>query len=258
MIAFTRRLWAALICLAACGALLAAPQVQAQTPATVTSLNLETDTVAEALAPDLGALLAAAQYNRGPSSSGGPRNRITSVTRLGNAIRAHNGVAYVATAERGDGDIVRLKSIYRLEGTPIGADAGPASPGSTKAAVSIDLSADSLSTLHASLDAHLGTLLTQDGTDASLDQAIADLDQPQQVAYLVLAERAGETGVTNSRVFVVPDVLRISVVDDAAAAAGAAAAGEEEPPEVELVPAPDGGPPLIKFEFDPAKYEGKQ
>jgi hypothetical protein len=244
---------AALRLLAASSLACMAMSLTAAASTDVTSLALGSDADSAALIQDLSALLKQAEYNRGPSATGGPRNRITSVTRLANALHAHNGIAYVVTAARDEGDALTLKSVYRLEGAPIGRDAQAPAGASRKGAVYLDTNTDSSSALRDSLEAHLGALLGRAGNPAQLEAVIAALDQPRQAAYLVLTERAGEGLVSASQVFVVPDVLRINIADDTAAAAG-----EEPPqpaPEVELVPDPDGGPPLIKFEFDPTKYE---
>jgi len=97
-----------------------------------------------------------------------------------------------------------------------------------------------------------------------MQDVLAALRRPGQVAFLVLGEADAEGAVTASRAIVVPDVVRISIRDDASAAARAEAgpsaaadadADAEPVPEVELVPHPDGGPPMLKFEFDPRKYD---
>jgi hypothetical protein len=207
------------------------------------------------LVEDLGALLKAAQYQRRKGDTGAPMNRITSVQRVANAVLAHQGTAFVALAERVDGgDTVELTALYVLEGSPIGPGGSAARPasGTGKGAVSVDLAGDSAQELRDSLQRHLGALLPSAGTPANVEEVVAALQGHAKLAYVVLAERAGESAVEGSRVFVVPDVLRISIVDDAKAAAGAEG---EDPPEVEMVPDPAGGPPLIKFEFDPEKYD---
>ena len=206
----------------------------------------------DALTPDLGALLGAAQYGRSKADPDAPKNALTSVQRLVNAVQAHSGIAYVALANRVDGgDAVSVNALYVLEGA---AGAGPAANGGPigqsagKGAVYVDLDSDRLRPLAETLQGHLGALLppAETATSISLTEVISALEENTKVAYVVLAERAGPAAVANSRVFVVPDVLRISISDDAVAGGDA--------PEVELVPDPAGGPPMIKFEFDPNKY----
>ena len=208
------------------------------------------------LTVDLGALLQAAQYRRIEGDQAAPKNALTSVRRLVDALLAHQGVAYVALARRVEGsNAVSVDAFYVLDGNA-GASAAdvPADQGAGKGAIEIDLDSDALRPLADTLKRHLGALLppAESASPASLADVITALQVHRQVAYVVLAERAGPDVVGDSRVFVVPDVLRISITDDAASVAGATPA---EAPEVELVPSPDGGPPQIKFEFDPDKYD---
>jgi len=206
----------------------------------------------DALTPDLGKLLGAAQYGRSSSDPNAPRNALTSVRRLVDALQRHQGLAYVALAERvGGGDTVAVSALYVIEGVAGAAQVTAPDQGAGKGAVSIDLDAEVLRPLAESLQGHLGALLppAEKATPTSLQDVIGALERNTKVAYVVLAERAGAATVANSRVFVVPDVLRISITDEAGTASGGDA------PEVELVPDPAGGPPTIKFEFDPKKYE---
>lgn len=166
-------------------------------------------------------------------------------------------MAYVAIAQRVDGgDEVALRSLYLLEGASLGGEATTAAPpanGPGKAALFLDLSGESAQPLAESLRSHLAALLpaVADAEPVSVDDVIATLQGQNQVAYVVLTERAEATGLAEGRVFVVPDVLRISIQDDVAATAAAS----KPAPEVEWVPDPAGGPPLLKFEFDPAQYD---
>jgi hypothetical protein len=213
------------------------------------------------LTQDLGALLAAAQYLRSSSDPRAPRNSITSVRQIGDALRAHHGVAYVFLARRIAGDDrVALKALYVLEGEPIaGGSAVPsaaaARPG--KGAVRLDLSNDEGQALLASVQGHLGGLASA-GAEVSVEEVLNALASPNQVAYLLVGAHTGESEVTVGHVFVVPDVLRIHIRDEALADAPTntdAPAAAAPAPEVELVPHPEGGPPMLKFEFDPKQYD---
>jgi hypothetical protein len=208
------------------------------------------------LTADLGVLLQAAQYRRAKGDGTAPRNVLTSVRRVADALLAHEGVAYVALARRANtGNSVSVDALYVLEGTAGDAAAlPPDDQGPGKGAIEIDLDNDAQRPLADTLKRHLEALLpvAESGSPASLADVITALQAHPNVAYVVLADRAGAAAVDNSRAFVVPDVLRISITDDAANVAGPTAA---EVPEVELVPGPDGGPPQIKFEFDPDKYD---
>jgi hypothetical protein len=208
----------------------------------------------DALTPDLGALLGAAQYGRSGADPEAPKNALTSVHRLVNALQMHQGLAYVALAERvAGGDQVAVKALYVLEGAAGASQVENGAPivqTAGKGAVSIDLDSARLRPLAETLQGHLGDLLppVETARPASLAEVISALEGNTGAAYVVLAKRAGPAAVADSRVFVVPDVLRISIADEAGATAGGDA------PEVELVPDPAGGPPTIKFEFDPNKY----
>ena len=269
MLIFTRRSWAALTVLALVGATVL-PRVSvpaeptAQVPknaVTARRLDLgdrQTLGLADDLRQDLGPLLAAAQYRRGKDDPDAPRHSITSVRRIVEALRAHGGVAYVALAERENaGDGVTLDTLYVLEGAPIGAagasDASEATP--ARGAFQLDLGGDSAKSLVASLHGHLGALLPPagQGSPSAVEDVIAALEQYPKVAYVVLAERTGEAAVDLGQVFVAPDVERISISDDAAPSA--LEASPEAAPEVEMIPAKDGEPAKIKFEFDPEKYD---
>lgn len=215
-----------------------------------------TEPLLDELTADLGALLQAAQYRRVKGDQAGPKNVLTSVRRLVDALLAHQGVAYVALAQRVEGgDAVSVDALYVLEGA---ADASaavtPADQGAGKGAIEIDLDSDALRPLADTLKHHLGALLpaAESGSPASLAEVITALQAHRQVAYVLLTDRAGPALADDSRAFVVPDVLRISISDDAVNVAGETAT---EVPEVEMVPGPDGGPPQIKFEFDPEKYD---
>jgi hypothetical protein len=210
----------------------------------------------DALRADLGALLEAAQYRRIKGDPAGPKNVLTSVRRLVDALLAHQGVAYVALARRVDGgNAVSVVAIYLLEGTAGDAAAvTPADQDAGRGAIEIDLDSDALRPLADALKRHLGALLpaAESASPTSLAEVITALQAHRQVAYVLLTDRAGPALVGDSRAFVVPDVLRISITDDAASVVGGPPA---QAPEVELVPGPDGGPPQIKFEFDPDKYD---
>jgi hypothetical protein len=117
MSGFFRGRLAALILGAACGAVLVQSSLGAESPAppaSVRSLDLsasDAQPLVEGLAGDLGSLLASAQYRRDTDDSAAPKHSLTSVRHLGEALRAHRGVAYVALAERvGGGDSVRLRA----------------------------------------------------------------------------------------------------------------------------------------------------
>jgi hypothetical protein len=239
----------------ACAAMLILGPPAAASPPSARALDLGASETAP-LVEDLGALLKAAQYQRRKGDTGAPTNRITSVQRVANAVLAHQGTAFVALAERVDGgDTVELTALYVIEGSPAGSGgsrARPASGTAGKGAVLVDLAGERAHELRDSLQRHLGALLPSAGTIANVEEVVAALQGHAKLAYVVLAERAGESAVEGSRVFVVPDVLRISIVDDGKAAAGAEAG---DPQEVEMVPDAAGGPPLIKFEFDPDKYD---
>ena len=217
----------------------------------------DTKPLVDELTPDLGALLGAAQYGRSGADPAAPKNALTSVRRLVNALQTHQGLAYVALAERVDGgDAVSVNALYVLDGAAGAAGAGVAASGAPidqsagKGAVYVDLDSARLSPLAETLQGHLGALLppVQTASPVTLAEVISALEANAKVAYVVLAERAGPAAVANTRVFVVPDVLRVSISNDAVAGSGGDA------PEVELVPDPAGGPPIIKFEFDPMKY----
>lgn len=259
MMTFSRRRLMTLTLLAVCTAASVASPLQADTAVSASgarNLDLaasEAQPLVDGLAQDLGPLLAAAQYGRAKDDPAAPENSLMSVQRIAEALRAHRGVAYVALAERmGGGDSVQLGALYVLEGAPIGggATAGPTTsnvPG--RAAIELDLTGKSAQPLVASLSTHLGALLPPAGTGkaAKVEDVIAALEGQGQLTFMVLTQRAGMAMVEISRVFVVPDVLRISITDDASPS--------QEAPEVELVPGDDGGPPMIKFEFDPEKYD---
>lgn len=262
-----RRPLTALVLAVACAAALAQSPAREDTAAapaaSVRALDLgagETRPLAECLRQDLGPLLASAQYRRAKDEPDIPKHSLTSVRRVAEALRAHRGIAYVALAERvSGGDGVELQALYVLEGTPIGggATAAPAPAGvSGKAAVNLDLTGAPAKALVASLHSHLGALLPPAGVGSTteFEDVIAALRGHTKVSFVMLTERRGETEVDRTRVFVVPDVLRISISDDAAPAA-AGGAPRADAPEVELIPGEDGGPPMVKFEFDPEKYD---
>jgi hypothetical protein len=205
------------------------------------------------LTPDLGALLGAAQYGRSGADPNAPQNALTSVQRLVTALKTHPGLAYVALAERVDGgDKVAVSALYVLEdaASAQATNADRIAQNAGKGAVYVDLDSATLQPLAESLQGHLGALLppAEAASPISIEHVAAALEGQDKVAFVVLSERAGPAAVADSRVFVVPDVLRISITGEAVAGSGGDA------PEVELVPDPAGGPPIIKFEFDPMKY----
>lgn len=213
---------------------------------------------------DLGNLLAAARYSRSIDDPRAPRNRVVPVRQIGDALRTHDGVAHVALAERIDGtDRIALKALYVVEGgteTPPGAAVRRPAPGTEgRGAVRLDLGDESGQALLASLGGHLEALETSASPSAGVpvDDVLNALESPGRVAYVVLTDPAADPGTAAARVFVVPDVLSISIRDDVAAAKtnidGGSASGPA--PQVELVPHPDGGPPMLKFEFDPRQYD---
>lgn len=227
----------------------------------VSRLDLATTDTA-ALAQDLSALLAAAHYRRDVDEPDTPRNAITSVRRIGEMLHVDAGTVFVAIAERLQStDQVVPRSLYMLEGgtseSGLGTGLSPDRP--SRGAIVVDLSGEPGQTLLASLQEHLRALLPVVSARAAVtfDEVLDALRRPDQVAYIVLGAE-GDAAETASRVVVVPDVLRISIRGAAVANAGASAGAggaANSPPEVELVPDPDGGQPLIKFEFDPTKYD---
>ncbi|MCG6941510.1 MAG: hypothetical protein LJE69_09695 [Thiohalocapsa sp.] len=219
----------------------------------------------EPLVEDLVDLLAAAQYVRNVQEPEASQNSIISVQRIGDALRTHRGVACVLLARRELGaDRVALKALYVLEGDPIaahGAEAPSANDSPGRGAIRLDLDDEAGRALLASLQDHLGPLVTPTGAptgaiarEAPLGAVLDALASPGQLAYVVLAARTGGSTLTAGTVFVVPDVLRISIRDTAGGSAAGKSATMAQP-EVKLVPHPDGGPPLIKFQFDPRQYE---
>jgi hypothetical protein len=237
---------------------LASP-AQAATPSRVDLADADTGP----LGTDLTALLAAAEYRRDADKPDAPNNSVTSVDRALQTLRTHRGEAYVIVAAREpDSDRVTLHALYVLQGdaSATGAPAGgPSATQQGRSAVLLDLSGSEGKALLESLRGHVQALLpTATRTPVQPDEVLNALRQPGQVAYALLVSGAGDAA--RSRVLVVPDVLRISIRDDAKAnppGAGAGvgnAASNQQAPSVELVPHPDGGPPMLKFEFDPRQY----
>jgi hypothetical protein len=241
---------------------LASP-ARAETPTDTPSRVDLADVDTGPLGADLTALLAAAEYRRDADEPDAPSNRITSLDHALDALRTHRGLAYVLVAARGaDGERVTPRTLYVLQGDAPAAG-GPAAPPSAaqqgRSAVLVDLSGAEGQALLESLQGHVQTLLSAAArTPVQPDEVLDALRQPVQVAYAVLVAGAGDAA--ESRVLVVPDVLRISIRDDAWANAPAAGAGlgdaasPQQGVTVELVPHPDGGPPMIKFEFDPSQF----
>lgn len=251
----TRRMFrprAALTMATAYAAMLALGPAIAETPSSARSLDLGAATTAPAkdgLIEDFAVLLEAAQHQRRKGETNAP-NKITTVRRVADALRAHEGVAFVALAERKDsGDEVALQALYVLEGSPVAPGGPVAKPTSAagKGAVFIDLDGEKTKSLRDSLENHLGALLGTGGARSGVEEVVAALKTHAKVSYVVLAGRGEDDALIASRVFVVPDVLRISISDEVAD-------GDSDTPEVEIVEDPAGGPPLIKFEFDPKKY----
>lgn len=142
-------------------------------------------------------------------------------------------------------------------------------PPPSRAAFAIDLTGGQTAALAEALRQNLAALLAAaqytggagEGSAkapriTSIDRIIEQLRQHKAVAYVVLAERdeskTGETAVKLGPVFVVPDVIKLTIHSNAEAKPG----GEE--PEVSVVPGKPGEPPRIKFQFDPSKYEQPQ
>lgn len=183
------------------------------------------------------------------------------------ALRTHRGEAYVIVAGRApDADRVTPRRLYVLRGDAPAAGGPAAAPSAAqqdRAAVLLDLSGAQGQALLASLQGHVQALLpAATRTEVPPDEVLDALRQPGQVAYAVPVADAGDDAAAASRVLVVPDVLRISIRDDAranvpgvGAGAGVGDTGSTPPaPQAELVPHPDGGPPMLKFELDPRQY----
>lgn len=247
--------------------------------------------IMETLAQDLAPLLAAAEYRRDPDQPDAPAHALTSVRRIASVLRSHEGLAYVLLTERSDDPAqVRIRRVHVVQGPAAADGAGalraqgtPANPG--KAAMVLDLRRAPTRDDAMALGSQLARLVPPGPGFApvSLDDVVGALGAPGQVAFVVLAEPAGDAAVTSAAVFVVPDVLHISIRDDGRAAKtplpqteepaapapsgdtaaapqtadepGASSASGEDEPEVQLVPSADGGPPLVKFRFDPRKYD---
>ena len=156
----------------------------------------------------------------------------------------------------------------------------------SRAAFEIDLSQGLAPETAEALSKELGTLLQavdNNGNPAaqsagrprlvSLNQIVELLRQQKGVAYVVLGRRGEKAPVDLDRVFVIPDVIKLTIIGTpppAAApqeanpppAAPSAAAGKpgkqeeagDQEPEVSVVPGEPGKPPRIKFHFNPEKY----
>jgi hypothetical protein len=162
----------------------------------------------------------------------------------------------------------------------------PAQEKQSRAAFEIDLSQGLAPETATALGKDLGTLLQavdNNGNPAaqsagrprliSLNQIVDLLRQQKGVAYVVLGRRGEQTPVNLDRVFVIPDVIKLTIIGTPPPAAAPPEAnpattpsppaggqqgnqeeaGDQEP-EVSVVPGEPGKPPRIKFHFDPEKY----
>ena len=149
----------------------------------------------------------------------------------------------------------------------------------SKAAFEIDLNQGLTPENAAALGKDLGILLqTVDSSGnpaspsagrprlVSLNQIVELLRQHKGVAYVVLGQRGEETPVRLDQVFVIPDVIKLTIIGTPPTATPQAAnpasapppaaeqQNEQEEPEVTVIPGEPGKPPRIKFHFDPEKY----
>lgn len=290
-----RRPWArlglALVCVLLQGPVQADPPAPAQAPV-VSARHLDlgaaaTQPLAAGLGQDLGPLLATAAFRRGPDEPDAPRHVITSVDRIVAALCAHHGPAWVALGERRDGGAeVRLLNLYVLEGAPSGGvPAGVAS--AARPGLLLDLQGEAARPLRESLLGHLGALLPPAGAGAAttVEAVIAALQGSRQLLFVVLAGRDGAVLAGRPQVFVVPDVLRLSIRDTAPPSGGAPAAAApakavppgglpavegpptddletDDPPsgpaQVRIVPGAPGQPPRIRVDIDLEQYDATQ
>ncbi|MFO1430146.1 MAG: hypothetical protein U1F76_08410 [Candidatus Competibacteraceae bacterium] len=155
----------------------------------------------------------------------------------------------------------------------------------SKAAFEIDLSQGLAPETTVALGKELGILLqTVDSSGnlvsqsagrprlISLNQIVELLRQHKGVAYVVLGRRGEQTPVALDKVFVIPDVIKLTIIGTPPPAAAPTEASSTPPPpatggqpdeqeqagdqepEVSVVPGEPGKPPRIKFHFDPEKY----
>ncbi|MFO1433167.1 MAG: hypothetical protein U1F76_24185 [Candidatus Competibacteraceae bacterium] len=157
----------------------------------------------------------------------------------------------------------------------------PAQQKSSKAAFEIDLNQGLEPATATALGKELGLLLQTVDTNGnpasqsagrpkltSLNQIIELLRQHQGVAYVVLGRRSEQTPVNLDKVFVVPDVIKVTISGTPPPAAASKEAGSnsvggepkqaeeagDQEPEVSVTPGEPGQPPQVKFHFDPKKY----
>jgi hypothetical protein len=139
---------------------------------------------------------------------------------------------------------------------------------SSGAAFEIDLSTGLPQETAAALPQSLGMLLqTVDNSAAaqpsnrprllSLNQVITLLRQHKGVAYVIFARRGEQVPVTLDQIFVVPDVVKLTLSGNPAQETNPTPPAAGEPPsdqEVTVIPGEGDKPPRIKFQFDPEKY----
>lgn len=294
-----RRPWVypvlALVCMLLQGPVQADPPASALAQApVVTARRLDlgaaaTQPLVAGLRQDLGPLLATAAFRRSPAEPDAPRHAITSVDRIIAALRAHRGPAWVALGARRDGGAeVGLQDLYVLEGAPIGGTPPPAPAGAAPAArpgLLLDLQGVAAKPLLESLLGHLGALLPPAGAGAAttVEAVIAALQGTRQLMFVVLAGRDGKTLAGHPQVFVVPDVLRLSISDTAPPSGGPPAATAPAkavspggvpvaevpepdaletdaplPAQVRIVPGAPGQPPRIRVDVDLEQYDATQ
>lgn len=267
----------AAVCVLLQGPVQADPPVPAPAPAaSARQLDLGAEAnapVAAGLSQDLGPLLADAYFRRGKDDHAAAGHQITTVSRIIAALRAHRGLAWVALGERRDGGPeVNLQELYVLDGAPIGGapppTAGPAT--ADRPGLLLDLQGEPAKPLRQSLQGHLEALRPPlgAGTAVSVEAVIAALQGAKPLLFVVLAERDGAALGARPQVFVVPDVLRLSIIDSATAAPAAVAPAGAVPPgaagvaqgpaQAQIVPGEPGQPPRIRVDVDLEQYDGTQ
>ena len=185
-----------------------------------------------AAAPSLGTHLAAlldrAQYRRGPGLDSQPPPVITPLARALAALSAHEGPSLVVIADRGASDnALSVRQVLRGDGSPgTGEWPGVAPEASGKAAFRLALDAEGDASLLDALNQDLRAVFEAGDNPASTSdhRTLPPLGSPGQVAFLILARRDSVGGMLRlDQVFVVPDILRISIRDDASALAASPA-----------------------------------
>jgi hypothetical protein len=266
MLILFRRLWAFLGLAVVCAVVPCHVRADPPTPAaSAWQLDLGAEAnapVAAGLSQDLAPLLADAYYRRGKDDRPAADHQITTVSRIIAALRAHRGLAWVALGARRDGGPeVVLQDLYVLDGAPIGGALPPAAGPAPvdRPGLLLDLQGEPAKPLHQSLQGHLEALRPPAGVGAavSVEAVIAALQGAKPLLFVVLVGRDGAALGARPQVFVVPDVLRLSITDSAMAAA-VAPPGAGAPAQAQIVPGEPGQPPRIRVDIDLEQYDTTQ